>query len=804
MPYLAVIIDCFSEAARSRVLWVLLAAWSIMLIAIAPFSILQGVTTDFQSDNILARTQLIDALTAASNGKATKSQQAVWEQMEPTLKQQIIDRSKNNRGGRLPMGELAKGISSVLDKPQLYSQKAWPTASKRSELEELLRSEPEKMSKENLQRLNRRLVELAFPGMLRSGESSAIWIGYAGIKVSDPLPISKKQIQPFIEGFLIVTIMRIGLGIVGVFIGIVVTSAMIPDMFQAGSLHLLLSKPVSRAGLLLAKFVGATAFIALNVAFILLGFFLLVGWRLELWNPGILLCIPVFVFIFTIFYSVSMLSGLIWKNAIVSIAITALFWAFCTTIGITHDVMSGIVTQWPRIVSITTVGDQVFSVTARGKLQLWDPSSNEWHTAYGNTTGEETIIGPFWNEAEHALYIGRPYRLPFGGIQSDSIRLQIAKLPELSSQGEATELPTPQSHAISTGLSSEPNDPAEEEALSKKEGAPLWSDQRIDSGPEFPPRTRRVLPWSDSLLALTERGLFRLDRKAASLDNQIPNFELLGFSIPFGKPSEAYPQITPVDWQPQQPMDITPSFDSKSFFVYSKGVLTPLLASGPDQFVPGTDLDLDLPEGTLALVAANETTIVLATNKKGVFRVSIDPMTKKESISGLEAIVPKKICVSPVDQSFVILDRDGKLWSMDAQGRTVMSPAVPVSGRISAIQIDAEGHWWIAWGVSQITVWSPAKNKTIRELSPSLSLVESIFYRIVSPLYWINPKPAAVGSTLRYCITTDDPFSLGRDTSELQESIVPPVDFWQPIWSNAVFVTVMLLISCSLLYRQDL
>jgi len=431
MPYLAVILDCFSEAARSRVLWVLMAAWTILLVAIAPFSILQGVTTDFQADQILARIQLIDALTNASASKGTKSQQAVWELMEPDLKQQIIDRNKNNRGGRLPMGELAKGISSVLGKPELYSEQAWPTASKRSDLEELLQGDLQKLPTEKLYRLNRRLVELAFPGMIRSGESNAIWVGYAGIKVSDPLPISKKQLQPFIEGFLLVTIMRIGLGIVGVFIGIVVTSAMIPDMYQAGSLHLLLSKPVSRAGILLSKFVGATAFIAWNVAFILFEFFLLVGWRLELWNPGILLCIPVFVFIFMIFYSVSMLSGLIWKNAIISIAITALFWGFCTVIGITHDVMSGIVTQWPKIVAIETIGEKVFAVTARGRLQLWDPASNQWQTAYGETTGEETIIGPFWIEPESALYFGRPYRIPFGGIQSDSIRLQIAKLPEL-------------------------------------------------------------------------------------------------------------------------------------------------------------------------------------------------------------------------------------------------------------------------------------------------------------------------------------------------------------------------------------
>lgn len=789
MPYLAVILDCFSEAARSRVLWVLMAAWTILLVAIAPFSIIQGVTTEFQADQILARTPLIDALTNASSGKGSKSQQAVWEFMEPDLKQQIIDRNKNNRGGRLPMGELSKGLSSVLDKPKLYSSDAWPTASKRSELDGLLEEAPEKLPTEKLQRLNRRLVELAFPGMIRSGESNAIWVGYAGIKVSDPLPISKKQLQPFIEGFLLVTIMRVGLGLVGVFIGIVVTSAMIPDMFQAGSLHLLLSKPVSRAGLLIAKFVGATAFIAWNVSFILVGFYLLVGWRLELWNPGILLCIPVFVFIFMIFYSVSMLSGLIWKNAIISIAITALFWGFCTVIGITHDVMSGIVTQWPKIVAIETVGDKVFSVTARGRLQLWDPDSNLWQTAYGETTGEETIIGPFWIKPDSALYFGRPYRIPFGGIQSDSIRLQIAKLPELQ-----------QNERVSS---------TQAEASVSANAPPLWSDQRIDSGPEFPPRTRRVIKWNDTLLALTERGLFRLDREAASMDDGRPQVSLFGFAFPTSKPSETYPSMTPSDWQPQSPMDLTPSFDQENFFVYTRGNLVTLRTIGSNQFEPVSSLDLELPEGTLALIAANDQMVLVATNKNGIIKVPIeDPKSLKlgapVAIEGLESVVPRKVIMSSIDQSFVVLDRDGKIWSIDATGEKWTPPRLPVSDRISAIHIDATGNWWIAWGVNQITVWNPVDKQVVQSITPTLSLVDTIFHRIVSPLYWVNPKPAAVGTTIRSCITDEDPFSLGRETSELQESIIQPVDFWEPIWSNALFIGVMLVIGCSLLYRQDL
>jgi len=523
-----------------------------------------------------------------------------------------------------------------------------------------------------------------------------------------------------------------------------------------------------------------------------------------------------------IFYSVSMLSGLIWKNAIISIAITALFWGFCTVIGITHDVMSGIVTQWPKIVAIETIGGKVFTVTARGRLQLWDPAGNQWQTAYGETTGEETIIGPFWIEPESALYFGRPYRIPFGGIQSDSIRLQIAKLPELQAN---TGLIQTEPMALATGFDSRTVGQASPEVSDygsgktpstsvQSEAPPLWSDQRIDSGPEFPPRTRRVIEWNDTIIALTERGLFRLDREAAKLDEQKQQPGLFGFFLPFGKSSETYPPMTPADWQPQSPMDLTPSFDQKSFFVYTRGSLVPLRSSGSDLFEPGASLDLGLLDGTLALVAANSQNVLVATNKKGILSVPINSFSIDGSdeiklgtavaIEGLESVVPRKVLTSNIDQSFVVLDREGKIWSVSANGKEWTNPRLPISDRITAFHIDSAGNWWLAWGVNQITVWNPKEKQTVDRITPTLSMVDTIFHRLVSPLYWMNPKPAAVGTTLRYCITSEDPFSLGRDTSELQESIIQPTDFWQPIWSNALFIGVMLVISCSLLYRQDL
>ena len=88
-PYLAIIYDSFIDAARSRVLWVLLAAWTIVLAAIAPFGIIDGTTLDIQPDQILARPQLVEELAAASQGNGSAAQRAIWAAIEPSFQHRL-------------------------------------------------------------------------------------------------------------------------------------------------------------------------------------------------------------------------------------------------------------------------------------------------------------------------------------------------------------------------------------------------------------------------------------------------------------------------------------------------------------------------------------------------------------------------------------------------------------------------------------------------------------------------------------------------------------------------------------------
>ena len=119
------------------------------------------------------------------------------------------------------------------------------------------------------------------------------------------------------------------LGMFGVMVAILVTASSISQTYEAGSVDLLLSKPLSRSGVFLANFLGGCAFILLVASYVIVGLWLIAGVRHGYWNHRLMLCIPLLLFLFSIYYSVSALAGVIWKNAVVSVFVAVTFWCFC-------------------------------------------------------------------------------------------------------------------------------------------------------------------------------------------------------------------------------------------------------------------------------------------------------------------------------------------------------------------------------------------------------------------------------------------------------------------------------------------
>ncbi len=498
-PYFAILFDSLLESVRSKVLWILLVCWTLILAAIFPLSITSGESFVFTFASLVNREsakKIMDSLAAASNGKGTRAQRAVYAKLDPEFQSLLQQRQKNKR--RIAVGILIDSLNKVLKSEDLYDEQAWPTAIKRPDIKPLI--EKQSRSSSEAERLNRRLIDLAFQGNIGQANGQAAWVTYAGIKLGGALPFTEKQIRPFIETGIFPLVMRLGLGVVAMFVAIIITSSMIPDMFQTGSLHLLLSKPLSRSLLFLTKYLGGCIFVAINILYLLIGLYLYAGIQLRIWNVGILWCVPLFIFIFMIFYSVSALVGLIWKNPIICVVVTAVFWGACFAVGLIHWYINVFANLQPQSVRILSIGDQVITTTQQGRLRFWDATTSRWQTAYGEQDGRK-VLGPVWLPNQKAIYFARSTNAPFGISTGDGAQTEFAHLPELVD--------------------------ADDKSFSSKR----WEDGRMDSGPELPSDAQQLLRWRDTFVVLNENGIYRFNPENAVKSNDEISIPWLNFGV---------------------------------------------------------------------------------------------------------------------------------------------------------------------------------------------------------------------------------------------------------------------------------
>jgi ABC-type transport system involved in multi-copper enzyme maturation permease subunit len=111
----------------------------------------------------------------------------------------------------------------------------------------------------------------------------------------------------------------IALFVWGTFLAVFASSGLIPSVLEAGRIALLLSKPLSRTTLLLGRYVGNLAVVAINHTYLVLSVWIILGLKTEIWAPRFLLAIPVSIFLFAVLLCVVVLVGVISESAALSV-----------------------------------------------------------------------------------------------------------------------------------------------------------------------------------------------------------------------------------------------------------------------------------------------------------------------------------------------------------------------------------------------------------------------------------------------------------------------------------------------------
>lgn len=110
----------------------------------------------------------------------------------------------------------------------------------------------------------------------------------------------------------------------GLFLSIFSASSFIPNMLEKGNVDLLLSKPIARWQLIIGKFVGGVLIVFLNIAYLILSIWLLIGIKFAIWDLTFLYSILTISFAFAVLYSLIILIGILTQSSVLAMMLSYL------------------------------------------------------------------------------------------------------------------------------------------------------------------------------------------------------------------------------------------------------------------------------------------------------------------------------------------------------------------------------------------------------------------------------------------------------------------------------------------------
>ena len=262
-----------------------------------------------------------------------------------------------------------------------------------------------------------------------------------------------------------------------------------------------------------------------------------------------------------------------------------------------------------------------------------------------------------------------------------------------------------------------------------------------------------------------------------------------------------FEKVTSPTWSSERPDFMTTTPDGNQVWLYHRGELEQLVweeKSFESKQVAKLEGDKNLI-GLVAvsankglLVRENELPKVFDLNKADVF----------QEVAGAKIEAPRQLWYLGESEQFVVVYQDGEVGLIDAATLKYTRPNLAGQGKASAVCVSEGGNLLVAHSVRSISKWD-LKNSTVvdSKVSPRTT-VQWIYDFIINPVYIVNPKPAALDETTAYLLQGTDTLGISLNTTDVEQSR-DKIDPWTPLWTNAIFVVVMLTISCLYFVRQE-
>lgn len=795
-PYFAVITDSFRAAFASRVLWMALIAIWILLAALAPVGYRQDYTTDFRSQDFYNGTRL-KAMLARGMVDETVSEQPIGRLAAamPDELSRNLRRVGNGEEVRIFSRLFADALNECLDDESWYSEDAWSETLQFRELREL-NELPEPLD-ESLRRRRARLrIEAALPGVFENRSAQSIRLSYAGVDFPARFSTDKAQFLILVNQYVLPVIIQWLMGFVLVFLGILVTASMIPEMLQPGSLHLLLSKPVSRRLLLLSKFFGGCVFVLLCVTQLVIGLYLIVGFRLDIWNMRLLWCIPVSVFLFSVFYSVSTLAGLIWRSSILAISVTSIFGCLCLVVGVIGNLFDTFVTGPAKIRNLAVVGETIIGATKGGGLVRWDDQQGSWSEILeGNPLGMDRIIAPVAlgpNTVVTASVRGGRFN-PFGSGATDLLVMT----QDSDWEGEpSVRLPTSTTEVYLSGdkllalnageLASVSIDYVLSEVGAKRSAT---NDDEGDSKREKETGLRGPSESSSGVARDNQAGSRGWLQKLSSM---------------MGVATEGFENLLPQQVSLTPPRNLVVDPEGGFLFVVSRGRLIrfepPQSGSGTWEISSEASLDGDVSKNVLLAISGE--VLLMAREEVPIQVFDAATLQQLGQVDLPESLDPISLVGLPGNGGFLLGSSDGRLRHVKRVGSGVFELTGPVGPReVESVHVDrTQGRVYIAHHIDRLEVLAEADLQFVEQRNPIAAGWRFLEKYFIAPARFVTPQTGELGETIEAIISGESAKTI-LDGPEKGE--VVRYELTRPILSCSIFIAIMLTTSCYYFSTRD-
>ena len=148
-----------------------------------------------------------------------------------------------------------------------------------------------------------------------------------------------RRVYAFIAGFLFIW---------GLFLSSFASAGLIPSVLEPGRIELLLSKPVSRAHILLGRYLGNVLVVTCNIAWLVLGVWTILGIKTGIWRVSFLVTIPATMFAFAVLLTVVVFVGVVFESAALATMVSAALILMSFILAQTSTMLKLLSSEWSR------------------------------------------------------------------------------------------------------------------------------------------------------------------------------------------------------------------------------------------------------------------------------------------------------------------------------------------------------------------------------------------------------------------------------------------------------------------------